>query len=109
MTCEGCEGLVDIIFAVVKTFSPPMYMGYSRPNSAATFLSAADMAAWFSGREKSTNGSFAKSPTRRVVSAVAISFSSLLHSTSRWSSSQRPQRPQDTWRFALGAMFLQLH
>src|SRR6266446_323224 len=52
-----------------------MYMRYSRPNSAATFLSASSMRLRFSGREKSMNGSFTNSETCGFVSAVAI-FSS---------------------------------
>src|SRR5579864_9696187 len=49
-----------------------MYMGYSRPNSAATFFSASSMRLRFSGREKSMNGSFTNSETCGFVSAVAI-------------------------------------
>src|SRR5260370_42193091 len=52
-----------------------MYMEYSRPNSAATFFNASSMRLWFSGREKSMNGSFTNSETCGFVSAVAI-FSS---------------------------------
>src|SRR5713101_1525142 len=50
-----------------------MYMGYSRPNSPATFLSASSMRLRFSGREKSRNGSFTNSETCGFVSAVAMS------------------------------------
>src|ERR1700676_3100555 len=49
-----------------------MYMGYSRPNSEATFSKAASMALLFSGWEKSTNGSFVNSETCNFASAVAM-------------------------------------
>src|SRR5260370_15419864 len=52
-----------------------MYMGYSRPNSAATFLSASSMRLGFWGGEKGRNGLFTNSETCGFVSAVAI-FSS---------------------------------
>src|SRR5580693_9418164 len=52
-------------------FSPPMYIGYSRPNSEATFFSASSMALRFSGFEKSTNGSFVNSERWILASAVA--------------------------------------
>src|ERR1043165_7975942 len=41
--------------------SPPMTIGYSVPNSARTFCSAASMAALFSGLLKSVSGSFLNS------------------------------------------------
>src|SRR6267154_2098523 len=72
MACEGCEGFVDVFFSVVITFWPAMYMGYSRPNSAATLASACSMRLRFSGREKSRNGSFTNSENWGLVSAVAI-------------------------------------
>src|SRR2546421_9284735 len=53
-----------------------MYMGYSRPNSPATFFSAASIAERFSGLEKSVNGSFTNSETCTFVSAVAMIRSS---------------------------------
>src|SRR5580700_915438 len=58
-------------FAVVMTFWPPMYIGYSRPNSEATFLSASSMALRFSGFEKSTKGSLVNSERWILASAVA--------------------------------------
>src|SRR5882724_9659086 len=57
-----------------------MYIGYSRPNSPATFFNAASIAARFSGFEKSTNGSFVNSVFFNFTSAVAIArFSSIQH------------------------------
>src|ERR1700722_2709177 len=58
-------------------FSPPMYIGYSRPNSEATFSSASSMALRLSGFEKSTNGSFVNSETWIFASAVAMADSLL--------------------------------
>src|SRR5215471_9762401 len=58
-----------------------MYMGYSRPNSAATVFSAASIAALFSGLEKSTNGSFEKSGFASFTSAVAMIAPCLLPQT----------------------------
>src|SRR5260370_38194697 len=72
MTCKGCEGFVEAFFPVVMTFCPPMYMGYSRPSSPATFFSASSIRLRFSGREKSINGSFTNSETIGFVSAVAM-------------------------------------
>src|SRR5712671_6276808 len=72
MACEGWEGLVDVFFSVVITFCPPMYIGYSRPSSAATFFRASSMRDLFSAREKSMNGSFRNSDTWCLVSAVAM-------------------------------------
>src|SRR5271156_5320500 len=70
--CDGCEGFVEGRFCVVMTFCPAMYMGYSRPNSEATFFSASSMALRFSGFEKSTNGSLVNSETWIFASAVAM-------------------------------------
>src|SRR6266404_5354990 len=50
----------------------PMYIGYSRPSSAATFFRASSMRALFSTREKSMKGSFRNSDTCGFVSAVAM-------------------------------------
>src|SRR6266403_885035 len=72
MACEGWEGLVDVFFSVVITFCPPMYIGYSRPSSAATFFRASSMRVLFSAREKSMKGSFRNSDTCGLVSAVAM-------------------------------------
>src|SRR5258705_10998900 len=72
MACEGWEGLVDVFFSVVITFCPSMYIGYSRPSSAATFLRASSMRVLFSAREKSMKGSFRNSDTCGFVSAVAM-------------------------------------
>src|SRR5580692_1391413 len=54
------------------TLWPPMYMGYSRPNSEATFFRASSMALRFSGFEKSMNGSLENSETWIFASAVAM-------------------------------------
>src|ERR1700737_679436 len=65
-------------------FPPPIYIGYSRPNSPATFFNAACMAVLFSGFEKSTKGSLVNSDVRTVVSAIAIQKSPgtpTIHST----------------------------
>src|SRR5580704_15541424 len=86
MACEGCDGFTDVIFAVVTTFWPPMYIGYSLPNSAATFFSAASMAERFSGLEKSMNGSLVNSETWIFVSAVAMA-SLLVASQTTYSTS----------------------
>src|SRR5580692_2923651 len=75
-TCEGCEGLVELRFCAVVTFWPPMYIGYSRPNSEATFFSASSMALRFSGFEKSTKGSLVNSERWILASAVATADSS---------------------------------
>src|SRR5208282_1346586 len=72
MTCDGCDGLVEVRFSAVMTFWPPMYIGYSRPNSEATFFSASSMALRFSGFEKSMNGSLENSETWIFASAVAM-------------------------------------
>src|SRR5277367_7049748 len=72
MTCEGREGLVESIFSVVKTFSPPMYIGYSRPNWPATLARASSMDFLFCGCEKSMKGSLVNSGTCSFTSAVAI-------------------------------------
>src|SRR5580692_639785 len=71
-TCAGCEGFVEVRFDVVMTFCPPMYMGYSRPNSEATFFNASSMALRFSGFDKSTKGSFVNSVMWIFASAVAM-------------------------------------
>src|SRR6185295_18524925 len=72
ITCFGCDGFVDINFAVVTTAFQPIHNGYSLPSSPATFFSAASIAVRFSAREKSTNGSFVNSLTCTLASAVAI-------------------------------------
>src|SRR5438309_7376966 len=72
MACEGWEGLVEVFFSMVITFCPPMYMGYSRPSSPATFFRASSMRNLFSGREKSMKGSFTNSDTCGLISAVAM-------------------------------------
>src|SRR5215213_9828521 len=61
MNCVLCDGLIDsnVFRPVIR--SPPMTIGYSRPNSPFTFSSAASMAARFSGFEKSVSGSFVNS------------------------------------------------
>src|SRR5262249_17490275 len=71
-TCDGCDGFVDLIFSAVFTSWPLMYIGYSRPNSLATFLSAASIAARFSAFVKSTKGSLVNSVFCSFASAVAI-------------------------------------
>src|SRR5260370_13233818 len=73
----GCEGFVDVRFSVVITFFPFSHIGYSRPNSAFTFLSASCMRARFSGFVKSINGSLVNSETWTTCSAVAIAASLL--------------------------------
>src|SRR5215469_12388257 len=78
ITCAGCEGFVDLIFSLLRTSSPPMYIGYSRPNSDATFFSAVSIAALFSGLEKFTNGSLVNSGLCSLTSAVAMMTSSSL-------------------------------
>src|SRR6266702_2615055 len=60
MTCEGREGFVEWRLSLVVTFWPPSQMGYSWPNSEATFFSASSMRARFSGLEKSMKGSLVK-------------------------------------------------
>src|SRR6476646_3664503 len=72
ITCDGCEGLVEVRFSAVITFWPPLYMGYSRPNSEATFFRASSMALRFSGFEESIKGSFVNSETWIFASAVAM-------------------------------------
>src|SRR3979490_3269380 len=69
---EGLDGLVHVFFAVVVTFCPSMFIGYSRPSSAATFFRASSIRLLFSAREKSMKGSFRNSDTCGLVSAVAI-------------------------------------
>src|SRR5580693_7935402 len=73
-TCEGCEGLVELRFCAVVTFWPPMYIGYSRPNSEAILFSASSMALRFSGFEKSTKGSLVNSERWILASAVATAY-----------------------------------
>src|SRR5271155_1571130 len=80
-TCDGCEGFVEGRFCVVMTFCPPMYMGYSRPNSEATFFSASSIALRFSGFEKSTKGSLVNSDIWIFASAVAMAGSLLNRQT----------------------------
>src|SRR5262245_14422633 len=72
ITCEGCDGLLDLIFSVVFTSWPFIYIGYSRPNSLATFCNAACIAARFSVLLKSTKGSLLNSVLCSFASAVAI-------------------------------------
>src|SRR5258708_1513820 len=49
-----------------------MYIGYSRPNSLATFFSAASIPPLFSPFAKSTNGSFVNPGFCNLISAVAM-------------------------------------
>src|SRR6266849_1051564 len=64
MTWDGREGFVEVRFSDVVTFFPPIHMGYSRPNSEATFFSASSIFWRFSGLVKSGKWS--------LVSAVAM-------------------------------------
>src|ERR1700688_754867 len=97
MTCEGCEGLVDVRFSAVITFWPPMYIGYSRPNSEATFFSASSMALRFSGFEKSMNGSLENSETWIFASAVAMADSLLDRQTSNCAGALNSRQGAVAW------------
>src|SRR5579884_615778 len=59
--CSGWAGLMERILFSVETRRPPMSRGYSRPNCARTFSSAASIAARFSVAEKSVSGSLRNS------------------------------------------------
>src|SRR5438477_361052 len=77
MTSDGREGLVEVRLSVVVTFCPLSHIGYSRPNSDFTFLSASPMRERFSGFVKSIKGSLVNSETWTVCSAVAMAGSLL--------------------------------
>src|SRR5271169_6696908 len=72
ITSDGREGFVDFLFPAVTTFFPAIHIGYSCPNSAFTFASAASICLRFSAFEKSINGSFVNSGTCNFASAVAM-------------------------------------
>ena len=57
---------------MVMIFLPAIHMGYSRPNSEATFFRASSIFLRLSGFEKSIKGSLVNSGTCSLASAVAI-------------------------------------
>src|SRR5438477_13011569 len=95
MTSDGREGLVEVRLSVVVTFCPLSHIGYSRPNSDFTFLSASPMRERFSGFVKSIKGSLVNSETWTVCSAVAMA-GSLLEEIGRASCREREQTA--VWR-----------
>src|ERR1700676_3853666 len=68
-------------------------MGYSRPNSDATFFSASSIFLRFSAVEKSTNGSFVNSLNPNFASAVAMAKSSSSHNNLIIIRPLQPEQP----------------